>query len=170
MKKFLLFLSGGMIFMIAAFFLLNSYVGAMVNYSLQSQASAHSTAKDSDLFSIKIANAQVGTNVKDPSCLDNYQSWPSSTTFKSDAPWSVSFAWAPETSYSYFNNFEHDINGDGLADYVYFYRALSIAPYGAYAHKACVYLSNGSGWTKAYQCYVSHGTNPPVFYGDCAQT
>jgi len=29
------------------------------------------------------------TGGKNPSCLDNYQSWPTSTTRKEDAPWSL---------------------------------------------------------------------------------
>lgn len=181
MKKLLLFLSGGLVFMIVAFFLLNSYVGAMVNYSLQNQTNDLTTQNQGDFFLISIAHAQQASGNPNPTCFDNYQSWTSSTTFKPDAPWSTAFVTpvnqlgaASYNSYNMFaNNFERDINGDGIADYVFVHHKNVYTTGGAvnYTQTAdCVYISNGSGWEAAYQCVTKNPSGNTVnFYGDCAQ-
>lgn len=115
----------------------------------------------------------VHQNVPNPTCFDNYESWTSSDTFKADAPWSTAFmATHPmnpnsgNTSYGdyYYFDFNTDLNGDGLPDYIYAYHNYS-SSYNINYTIDCVYLSNGQGWDLAYRCIVkSDGT----FYGDCA--
>ena len=69
-----------------------------------------------------------------------------------------------ENDYSryYYFNFQTDINGDGLPDYVY---VCHYPDSPSYKMLDCVYLSNGQGWDLAYRCVAyRNGT----FYGDCA--
>lgn len=73
----------------------------------------------------------------------------------------------------YYFNFQTDINGDGLPDYVYVYHYPDSPSY--YKMRDCVYLSNGQGWDLAYRCVVEpksiSGRGHPyrlVYYGDCA--
>lgn len=118
----------------------------------------------------EIANAQIASGEQNPQCFDNYTTWYSSTTRKTNADWSTWFAITTVSPYRLFNNFERDINGDGLPDYMWIDHATSN---GANGMRDCVYLSNGHGWTKAYQCVaIKANTNvatPVTYYGDCAQ-
>lgn len=102
--------------------------------------------------------------ITNPRCTDNYTSWPNSLTFKADSPWSTTFVIPQDaTTNITYNNFERDINGDGLNDYFYIKHVSSGVNIQTFD---CVYLSNGSGWQLAYRC-VATG-NPFKYYGDCA--
>lgn len=180
MKKFLHFLSGGLVFFVAGFFMISSYAGAIVRPEHPDANASVEEENPDNLFSINVANAQYANNNANPTCYDNYQSWTNSTTFKADAPWSTAFVsgmFGSTTGSTYgtnwvANNFERDINGDGLNDYVFVKHQNTYANGGAnYTLTVdCVYLSNGSGWEKAYRCVSENPTGNTVkFYGDCAQ-
>lgn len=118
-----------------------------------------------------IAMAQVQSGVANPICYDNYQSWNSSTTYKTDADWSIWFTSSafPTSGFSKItNNFERDINGDGLPDYMYSYHYYNST--GSWnLMNDCVFLSNGHGWDLAYRCVTNKsGSNPVTYYGNCA--
>ena len=120
-------------------------------------------SKDSDQNKfVSTANATAPSGIGNPACTDNYLSWTNSTTFKTNTPWSTAFVVAPTNTLT--NGFERDINGDGLPDYVYVNHSANTA---SNNEQDCVYLSNGTGWTKAYQCVAVAGTTPR-YYGDCA--
>ena len=124
-------------------------------------------------------------------CFDGWSSWPKSTKLKTDAIWSTAFMWGDHGDsnvsteplvinntqhlnpskdlmalYNYFfiNNFDRDLNGDGLPDYAYIKRGQYNSD--MYKMKDCVYLSNGQGWSPVYRCV--HSWN--YYYGDCADT
>ncbi|MCC6643176.1 hypothetical protein IT411_00320 [Candidatus Peregrinibacteria bacterium] len=121
-----------------------------------------------------IAMAQTPSGAANPICYDNYQSWNSSTTYKTDADWSTWFASSqfPNSGTSKItNNFERDINGDGLPDYMYVYHIYnSSSGYNYNQMSDCVYLSNGHGWDLAYRCFVikPNTSTPVTYYGNCA--
>ncbi|KKP40094.1 MAG: hypothetical protein UR28_C0003G0088 [Candidatus Peregrinibacteria bacterium GW2011_GWF2_33_10] len=121
------------------------------------------------------ALAQASTNIPNPTCLDNYNTWKTSTTFKNNAPWSTAlFSYNPVSAQStssfspYYTDFNIDLNGDGLPDYIYVYHQLSQPNY--IGMNDCVMLNNGTGWTVAYKCVSSYDTATSLtkYYGDCA--
>jgi hypothetical protein len=119
------------------------------------------------------ANAQVASGETNPVCFDNYTSWYNSTTRKTTADWSTWFVGpyigpgSSTTQLRIYNNFERDINGDGLPDYMFVdHNNQSI---GYWRMFDCVYLSNGHGWELGYRCVAVKTLNVLTFYGDCAQ-
>ncbi len=117
-----------------------------------------------------VAFAQTASGVAAPACYDNYQSWNSSTTIKTDSDWSTIFM-PPYvntgSSNKYYNNFERDINGDGLPDYIFTYHYYQST--GSWNQMAdCVYLSNGHGWDLAYRCVNTRVSSTVTYYGNCA--
>lgn len=125
-----------------------------------------------------IMTFSVGSGVPNPTCLDNYTTWSHSTTYLPDAPWNLDFIPRENTGASstdsYINEQFVDLNGDGLADYIYKYAAYT----GSSSHfgddQTCVYLNNGAGYDLAYRCvssvvYNANGTIASQnYYGDCA--
>jgi hypothetical protein len=90
-----------------------------------------------------------------------------STTFNPDVPYNLSFFKAGNPS-----PILQDVNGDNLPDYVWAY---SVYDSGYQRYEGCVYLNNGSGWTKAYECYATtridlntQSITEAAYYGDCA--
>lgn len=167
-----------MVLILAGFYLLNNYLTVTATLAAQSKTSStvDTVQDDKNLFAINVAHAQQGTGSLNPTCVDNYQSWPNSSTFKTDVPWSTAMVppWGgtlnqPQNGAitKIVNDFQRDINGDGIADFVYVERNTNVI-YNGNVMRDCVYLSNGAGWEKVYQC-VATQTNPPRFYGDCAQ-
>ena len=131
----------------------------------------------------KIPEVSALTYRHSVSCLDNYENWRKSTSFRANAPWSTAFI--RDSNISSPNNFNTDLNGDGLVDYVY----VAHSNVGLCSHygstggcqkyidsyremQDCVYLSNGNGWNLAYRCVSEKekvGQNDIVYYyGDCA--
>lgn len=117
-----------------------------------------------------------GSGMNNPSCLDNYESWPTSTTRRTDADWNV--ANLPQVSYGNYSEYKQqflDINGDGLTDYLHMEKkSQAYSGGGKYnTEKSCLLLNNGAGWDVAYQCVVllkyENSTYTPYYYGDCAQ-
>lgn len=118
--------------------------------------------------------------IENPTCLDNYESWPSSSREKQNAKWSTDFL-VPITIGQGAQDIQQfmDINGDGLLDYLYVNNQYQIFGYeyhygsygSSYSHilidgvetqdkkwrikNSCVYLNNGAGWDVAYRCVVS---------------
>ena len=86
-------------------------------------------------------------------CLTNYSTWPSSSKFKHDVPWST------EKMYNVNNpSLFTDLNGDGLVDYLYIYN-----------FDSCVLFNNGSGWDIVYKCLTIQKPDYSwTYYGDCA--
>ena len=94
-----------------------------------------------------------------------------SDVYVSDAPYSLQFHGTNQTS-----NFQ-DVNGDNLPDYVYAFNVVDGGTTLFQTYMGCVYLNNGAGWDKAYQCYAETHTNTSSgeitsaqYYGDCAGT
>lgn len=90
-----------------------------------------------------------------------------SSTFNPNVPYNLSFYRTGNPSAVF-----QDVNGDNLPDYVWAY---SIFDSGIQTYEGCVYLNNGNGWTKAYECYaVTHvdlnneNITLAKYYGDCA--
>lgn len=72
-------------------------------------------------------------------------------------------------------NMFQDINGDNLPDYVFSSGSIDGGTTALWQHSACVFLNNGNGWTKAYECYAVTHVNRDTgeitigqYYGDCA--
>lgn len=94
-----------------------------------------------------------------------------SDVYISDAPYSLQFHGSNQT-----NSFQ-DVNGDNLPDYVYAFNTINGGNTLVQTYMACVYLNNGAGWDKAYQCYAVTQTDVSTgditlseYYGDCAGT
>ncbi len=92
-----------------------------------------------------------------------------SDVYVNDAPYSLQFHGSSLT-----NNFQ-DVNGDNLPDYVYAYNTINGGSNLLQTYIGCVYLNNGAGWDKAYQCYAVTHTDTSTgeittaeYYGDCA--
>ncbi|MBI5414697.1 hypothetical protein HZA38_04245 [Candidatus Peregrinibacteria bacterium] len=114
-------------------------------------------------------------------CESDSGSLPSSANLKTDAPWStVAFplhTWE-DTKYSFYTDGLSskpeetfvDINGDGLADYIYRHHYLDNR-YSVNQINDCVFLNNGSGWDMVFKCsnLRDPATGQTRWYGDCAQ-
>ncbi len=131
--------------------------------------------KVGEKVSVPVAEAAINANAKSPTCLDNYESWPSSTTRKQNVNWDVGFidTTGLNTAYATINNLGQDLNGDGLADYMYHKKSVASASPAICKtyytqEESCVYLNNGHGWEKAFRCIAVCGTTGVKFYGDCA--
>lgn len=159
----------GVVGVIALMFGLYAFMEARFIEMKMSNNAGTSTASENALGAfIPVAEASSPSGKPNPQCLDNYLSWPSSTIFKSDSPWSTAFVPAtdmPTGSNYVMNNFERDLNGDGLADYM----LVKHSNHSNGIHTVdCVALSNGSGWEVVYRCFVDVTVSPAKFYGDCA--
>ena len=96
---------------------------------------------------------------------------PVSNTFNPNMPYNLSFfRGSPTTQFQ-------DINGDSLPDYLWVNNTVNGGTTLVQNYEACVYLNNGSGWTKAYECYAITETTAGTgnitraeYYGDCAGT
>lgn len=72
-------------------------------------------------------------------------------------------------------NIFQDINGDNLPDYLYALNNVNGGSPAVWEHAACVYINNGNGWNKVYECLALHTirletseTLRADYYGDCA--
>lgn len=115
--------------------------------------------------------AAVGRNSPNPSCMDNYRSWPTSQQFRADSQWSLaafpSYPLGDASRVGVIRQFM-DINGDGLQDYIYLDKVTVEA---VNQFEGCVLLNNGAGWTTAYKCLVNRdpeNNNAWTYFGDCA--
>ena len=123
--------------------------------------------------------AYTNDNVEDPTCFDNYQSWPRSTTKNTSAHWNMNKFPAIGASTSRPKTYEQflDVNGDGLVDHLF-----SEWRYHNYGgthvidtqEKTCVTLNTGTGWETEYKCLSikesdGAGGYEKAYYGDCAQ-
>ena len=121
----------------------------------------------------------VSSDMPNANCLGEIMNVGSpSTTYVDNAPYNMDFfnGGNPNTFPSQpFSSFQ-DVNGDNLPDYVYAYSGTSLG--GSYVQSVtatCLYLNNGSGWTKTYRCYaltqVNYVTGESAYKeyrGDCA--
>lgn len=110
-----------------------------------------------------------------PSCfLRLYYMLPRSNVYNGNSTW-ANAAMGGAGSGPYLQTLQ-DINGDNLPDYVF---AMNQTFAGTNElgsqHFGCVYLNNGSGWTKAYECYAQTQTDVQTgnilqqsYAGDCA--
>jgi hypothetical protein len=106
-----------------------------------------------------------------PSCVDDYDTWYSSTTYNPNAQWDITFM---PNSYDLSQNPRNhqfvDVNGDGLQDYVVSHldgrhpQNTSQYPPKAY----CVALNTGIGWEVAFRCVIKYSGVNVTYYGDCA--
>lgn len=116
-------------------------------------------------------------NQPHPSCfMKLYYLSPRSATFNGNNPYNTAFMGGATNGPPI--SVLQDINGDNLPDYLY---SLNSASGGSTqltsVHFACVYLNNGNGWTKAYECYAATATDIQTgnvvsqeYSGDCAGT
>ncbi|CAM1364356.1 hypothetical protein [Tenacibaculum xiamenense] len=137
-------------------------------------------------------------NSINPTCLDNWEAFPSSNIENKNAPWSLT-----SMPYHYSNSQLStmrqfvDINGDGLLDIIYNRQGYGIGQNREYylqhgkervrtvqtgqtytSNNSCVMLNNGTGWDVVYRCKSVWNFKDRVgdleegevkYYGDCAQ-
>jgi hypothetical protein len=118
---------------------------------------------------------QYASGVSNPTCLDNYQSWPNSLVRKTGVAWDPTNLPVPEyPHYTQIHRSFLDLNGDGLVDYIHHdgKHSLYSGQYNYNNIKSCVMLNNGSGWDTAFRCVSqvsgSTGNYNIRYYGDCA--
>jgi hypothetical protein len=168
------------------FCLLTAFVGLFV-FVGSSRAEGEAVTENMSLqesgMEIQIIGGYQPNSIANPTCLDNYESWPSSSHEKNNVSWSTDFMPPISTQYSVgtmdYQQFM-DINGDGLLDYIYvFNKGDTLLQYSVnYSNyvgttytrvyvdgvevqdkkwrykSSCVYLNNGHGWNPAYRCMV----------------
>lgn len=118
----------------------------------------------------------IPSGVPNPTCLDNYQDWNHSNAYTDAEDWNVDFL--PHAQIMSGSKYEGktdqflDVNGDGLADYVYALRYY----YQQNGQKitrnsSCVYLNTGRGFESVYRCvaHVDHNNDTEDYWGDCAE-
>lgn len=139
--------------------------------------------------SAKADPVSYGSNIPNPSCLDNRDQWPHSQQYNANADWNPAMfpfetlRLGPSEDLPYNSERRReqliDLNGDGLLDYLFIFHGhyWRINNQGADRRHAleCVYLNNGHGWDGAYRCQsevdVSHNNNEIIsqnYWGDCA--
>ena len=101
------------------------------------------------------------------SCFKDYYNWTSSTVYDGNHDWNIDLVPVARVSSSSAapNVFQmmQDINGDGLADFVFSYGKSGSYP-GSEENYRCLALNNGAGWDIVYKCVHRGGR----YYGDCA--
>jgi hypothetical protein len=107
----------------------------------------------------------LGSGSTFPTCLDNWESWESSSNPNYNAAWSLhdfpTYGLYPNGTFSQLT----DINGDGLTDFIY---AKRYNDYGRDDFQSCTLLNTGSGWDVAFRCFMRKEGLENKFYGDCA--
>lgn len=143
-------------------------------FQSQTQAAAKDKIKE-EIVETRQGNTSRIPDIRmsNPTCLDNYNTWNSSTTFKTDAAWSTAMVTTTPTMTSDekpYSDISRDINGDSLPDYVHIYRKTGSSQ-GTYYNEMydCVMLNNGEGWDIAYQCVAYADGAGLKYFGDCAQ-
>ena len=165
---------------IAGAYIQTSYFSKPVNRVLSSTEEASTEAKGTlqttDTHESKLNYADT-MEMPFASCVSQINnSGEVSTTYNTDTPFSPAFL---EGHNATAHNGFMDVNGDNLVDYVYSdSRNNGSEPGGPGVYNefiGCVYLNNGSGWTKAFQCSAYTYTDPVTgvmtsgqFRGDCA--
>lgn len=151
----------------AVFLLLMGSMWVPANITQLSHLSPLEVSHDAGVPLVEALNSATSKN---PTCIDNYQTWNSSNTYKQTSNWALGFVNTFNMpSSGVMNSLGQDLNGDGLVDYLFHQK---ISPIGSNttasnAEYTCVYLNNGHGWDATYRC-VSNGSTNPTFYGDCA--
>ena len=102
------------------------------------------------------------------SCFKNWNNWASSTVYDGNDDWNfdlVPVAVECTSSSCLPNVFQNlqDINGDGLADFIFSYGRANYTIGNANTYR-CIGLNNGAGWDVVYKCVENSGN----YYGDCA--
>ena len=97
-----------------------------------------------------------GVDAPPASCFET-SSLPASNNWKS-SPWDTTFLIPPAGNL--FTSFV-DVNGDGLADYVYSQSSIS-------NRNSCTYINTGTGWNLAFRCIATQSQGIWTFKGDCA--
>jgi hypothetical protein len=127
---------------------------------IASRTNSYQSAADSSSFALQ------ALGMENPQCLDNYTSWPQSSTFSAGGPWSTELIFSGNYSHEITNQFT-DLNGDGLIDHIFLRNAGQL--YSTNRTSACVLLNNGNGWDLAYRCVATANSSGATYYGDCAQ-
>ena len=117
-------------------------------------------------------------NVPNAFCLSNLQHWEGgSNTYNPNTPYNTVFF--NNTANGRYSSYLQDINGDNLPDYIYSFSDTSNAGTNLYGTdtQGCVFLNNGTGWTKVFECITASVTNSQTgqvvsqnYKGDCAGT
>lgn len=119
------------------------------------------------LLSRGTANQFPPESLPHPNCqMQLIHGYPVSDVYNPDTPYNLSFFQNGQTGFQ-------EINGDGLPDFVYVSTNYGgTNPESNYT--GCVYLNNGSGWTKAHICSARTVTDSEgniqsrEYRGDCA--
>ncbi len=139
---------------------------------------------------------QLEQDIPNPACLDNYDELPRSQEYDATHNWNLSFIpFEPWTGTSRVNGTQPayfdsphprreyfiDLDGDGLADYLYADHRSGEGGTLSRTSQECVYINNGHGWDVRYRCYSrvwleiwvdEEGQRQSAirqdYYGDCA--
>lgn len=152
------------------------------NKVLAYDASNSSTAVEDTNDLIKRLNSphNVDPNIPAVNCGFRLQLMPSSTVYEPNPDFDVSFLGTDYTNQNSARSFFQDINGDNLPDYIFSNGVASGGPnyeVTSVNHTSCVYLNDGSGFVKAYECLAYTIVNTETgnvvtarYSGDCAGT
>ena len=180
MKKFLSYVKNNIqlsvtVLAVASLLISNTYFIARAQEGDQSTSlkTEQSKIDDTELPLQKLAEIELnGTSESYPhlNCVqDIIRTTEPSDVYVSDVPYSLQFHGSSPT-----NSFQ-DVNGDNLPDYVYAYNTINGGINLYQNYMGCVYLNNGTGWDKVYQCYAVTETivetgeiTEAKYYGDCA--
>ena len=165
------------IFAVAGLLISNTYFIARAQEGEQSASSKTEQVKTwgTELSPHQFAEMKLnGTSESYPhlNCVqDIIRNTEPSDIYVSDVPYSLQFHGSSPT-----NSFQ-DVNGDNLPDYIYTYNTINGGSNLYQNYMGCVYLNNGAGWDKVYQCYAVTETTVDTgeiteakYYGDCAGT
>ena len=147
-------------------FNLGSFLSALVVLAIFVLGGMYFQKQPTELEKV-FAFGASGVSSYGQSCFKDYYNWNSSTTYDGNHDWNLDLVPVASTcAYSSCtpNVFQtlQDVNGDGLADFVFSYSKASNA--GSEDIYNCVGLNTGSGWNIVYKCVQRSG----LFYGDCA--
>lgn len=137
-------------------------------------------SRESSGLNIELPKIQANmppANQPHPSCMMKlYYIYPRSSVFNGSNPYNIAFIGGSSSGTNI--STLQDINGDNLPDYLFASNQIGAGSNDTSStHFACVYLNNGNGWTKAYECFAFTVTDNQTgnvlsgqYSGDCAGT
>jgi hypothetical protein len=114
-------------------------------------------------------------NLRHPNCEFRLKALPVSSTYISNLDYDLAFI---KSANNTFQSYFQDMNGDNLPDYIYSSSVSNGEPGASFMENSfygCIYLNDGNGFTKGYECYGKTTYNPITgavltgeYRGDCA--
>lgn len=133
---------------------------------LSGESTENSNEESTQLALTGGGNQFPPSSLPHPNCvMDLVHGYETSDEYNPNTDYNLSFFVGGQSGFQ-------DVNGDNLVDYVYTSTTYGGSTQSIYA--GCVYLNNGSGWTKAHACYANTITDPQgnietrEYRGDCA--